>query len=435
LLASGLIALAIVSGSAVILASLLTLHVWECHRFAVGRVADRDSTDSVPIGRVALFLPCKGDDVDLDANLRAVFEQDYGNFEIIFMVESEDDPACERISHLRGEYRDVTSQLVICGRATQCGQKVHNLQVATEGLDEEIDILAFVDSDVCPDPHWLRALVSNLYQPGTGATTGYRWFVPRSNTPANLLLYSINSAVASLFGRHGGNMVWGGAWAIRRDVFDGTALRDAWCGTLSDDMVASRVLRGAGLHIAFEPRCVTASPIDATFGQMLEFLRRQYLIGRCYVPQRWQLVFAGVSLGQLGLWSSLAGGLWAWLSGSSLWWPFALSATLLYALAVSRAWLRQDLGRKCFPDLEQQLHVARQFDVWAAPVAGLFNWMGSISSAFGSSMTWRGIRYWVMPGGKILLLGRRLEDSRPSRKKAAARWRGSHSVEQRHRSA
>ena len=46
----------------------------------------------------------------------------------------------------------------------------------------------------------------------------------------------------SLFSRDNQYMVWGGSWAIRRDIFDQIGLHRAWEGTLSDDLVASREL-------------------------------------------------------------------------------------------------------------------------------------------------------------------------------------------------
>jgi hypothetical protein len=42
---------------------------------------------------VALIVPCKGNDLGLEANLRALVEQDHRNYETVFGVESEQDSA------------------------------------------------------------------------------------------------------------------------------------------------------------------------------------------------------------------------------------------------------------------------------------------------------------------------------------------------------
>ena len=110
-------------------------------------------------------------------------------------------------------------------------------------------------------------LVSRLERPRLGAVTGYRWFTPDRPTVANALVYSMNCDVLSLLTRSSHYLIWGGSWAIRRDVFDAIGLRDAWKGTLSDDLVASRLMRQSRLEVRFEPACVVASPLDVSLGR------------------------------------------------------------------------------------------------------------------------------------------------------------------------
>jgi hypothetical protein len=70
---------------------LLALLTWEHCRYA--RSCVRTMEQHQPTGRVALFAPCKGLDLDLETNLRALLEQDYDDYEVTFIVESTDDPA------------------------------------------------------------------------------------------------------------------------------------------------------------------------------------------------------------------------------------------------------------------------------------------------------------------------------------------------------
>jgi cellulose synthase/poly-beta-1,6-N-acetylglucosamine synthase-like glycosyltransferase len=140
------------------------------------------------------------------------------------------------------------------------GQKVHNLLAATVELSSDVEILAFVDSDARPRPQWLRMLVQRLDRPDAGAATGYRWFIPQRPTLANHLLYSINAAAAVLVGPGKRRLVWGGSWAIRRDVLVSSGLRESWRQTLSDDLVAARVLSRARQHVEPEPACMLVSP-------------------------------------------------------------------------------------------------------------------------------------------------------------------------------
>lgn len=399
-LSSFLIVVALAAGQLV----LVALNLWEDRRFAASRLGRRRKPRSTP--RIALFAPCKGIEAGLKDNLRPLLEQDYPNYEIAFIVESADDPACQSIRELMSEYRQTAAQLLVAGRAIDTGQKVHNLRLATGELPADVEILAFADSDARPRCDWLSRLVERLDRPNIGAVTGYRWFVPTRNTFSNLLSYSINSALAAGFGPGGHHLIWGGSWALRREVFDTVRLHDAWKGTLSDDLVATRALQQAGLRIEFEPACMLASPLDNDWRQNLSFIRRQYLIGRFYMPRWWLLALVAATLPALTFWGGLlllalgraAGEAWAWLP--------ACVCTAFYASTVFRGRLRCRLARLYLPEHLPQLGAAFWFDVWAGPLSGLINWLVLLSSPLGNTLNWRGIRYRIQRGGQVQIEGR-----------------------------
>ena len=218
--------------------------------------------------RVRLLAPCKGIDVGLTENLRPLLEQDYPNYEVVFIVESADDPARETIRRLMAESRRAAVKLVVSGKASDTGQKVHNLRVGTDNLPADVEILAFVDSDARPYPAWLRLLVQRLDTPGAAAATGYRWFVPTRPSLAAYIQYSINACAAVMYRPDARGLVWGGSWAIRRDSkFDqcglhtrlaGNAQRRPGCvARASQSPHACRVR--AGLHAPF---AVGTRPVD-----------------------------------------------------------------------------------------------------------------------------------------------------------------------------
>src|SRR6266478_8218567 len=71
--------------------------------------------------RIAVFCPCKGIDPEFEKNIRSILDQDYPNYGVTFIVESEDDPAVEVLRSIGAK------NILVAGRATDCGQKVHNL--------------------------------------------------------------------------------------------------------------------------------------------------------------------------------------------------------------------------------------------------------------------------------------------------------------------
>ena len=317
-----LVAYCVLVGLAVAQAVLMVLQTWEHRRFARSRF--RALRRARPSGKAMVFAPCKGIDDDLEENLRRLFHQDYDDYEITFIVEDVSDPAYGRIRRLIADHRHVVCHLVIAGRAKESGQKVHNLRMATRQLRPEIEFLVFVDSDARPRREWLRGLIGRLADRGNrdvGAVTGYRWLVPTRPTPANHLLYGVNCGIAALFGPKGFYPIWGGSWAIRRTVFESIGLRQEWKGTLSDDLVASNVLRRNKLGVRFEPAGMVTSPTDGGLRQTFSFLRRQYLIGRFYTPRAWALGLASAALPNLAWWISLGAVIQGLAAGAAVWLP------------------------------------------------------------------------------------------------------------------
>lgn len=383
-------------------AAVLALQTWEHRRFARSRMRRMDAHQ--PYGRAVVFCPCRGVDLGLENNLRAILRQDYDDYEVVFVVESRQDPAYELVKKVMAEHGDVRTRVVIAGPAQGCGQKVHNLRTATADLSPEVEFVAFVDSDARPRPEWLRSLL-RMDRPGVGAATGYRWFVPARPTLVNYLLYSMNCGVALLFGPSRYHLIWGGSWAMRREVFERLGVREAWKGTLSDDFVVSRLLSRARLGVMYHPPCMVASPLDYPGCSMFSFLRRQYLMGRYYSPRYWLLGLVTSTMTNCVLLASLGLILGGLITGRLPWWIPAGVLAAIYAVGVFRAWVRQDLVRVFFPGLEAVLKGPRRFDIWAGPLAGLMHWIGILGSLAGREMVWRGIRYRLLRGGQIRLLG------------------------------
>lgn len=385
---------------AVVQLLLITCHLWEHRRFARSRL--QNPRPLAPVRRVAVFAPCKGLDPDLEVNLRPLMEQDYPDFSVTFVVESAADPACEPIRRLLARYPHVEARLLVAGSTSAMGQKVHNLRTATREMDDDAEVLAFVDSDARPGRHWLRRLVQRLnHSPESAAVTGYRWFVPLRPSWANHLLYSINASVASAMGPGVHHLVWGGSWAIRREVFDQLALADAWNGMLSDDLVAARVLHQAGWGVDFEPACMLASPLDLGARQAFEFLRRQYVVARFYSARWWTLALVGATVPMLAFWGGMAILLNGILNGVWSMGPcFACAA--LYGLTVVRGLLRHELAELYVPEHQEKIAPAARFDLFAGPLIGLVNCLALVSSAVGSRLVWRGITYRMGRGGRVL---------------------------------
>jgi len=396
----------ILAGLAILQSLVALLQTWEHRRFARSQFRALSSGSRA---KTMVFAPCKGIDVELQETLERLLDQDYPDYDVTFIVDSVSDPAYWLIRRMMVQHPTVATHLVIAGLAHDCGQKVHNLRVATAEIPVEVQYLAFIDSDAKPRREWLRALVSHLEWPGVGAASGYRWFVPVERTLASWLIYSINCGAAVMMRSRGPNLVWGGSWAVRRDVFEILQLREAWEGVLTEDLVVAEQVQRHGLHVRFEPMCMVASPLEGSRSALFSFLRRQYVLGRCYAPRWWRIGGASMLVGNLAWAASL--GLLAWglaASPASAWMAGSVSAAM-YALLVLRGFARRSLVRLYCPEHADALRQPGWFDVWAAPLVSAVSLAVLLRSAMGRTMTWRGITYSFLPDGRARILERDAE--------------------------
>ncbi len=390
----------LLAGAAVVQAALLAINAYEHRRRALVRL--KKLSYYPPSGRVLVVSPCKGHDAHLEENLRALLTQDYPDYEVAFIVEDAGDAACPVICRAMADCPQTPARLLVAGRAECCGQKVHNLRTATADLLPEIRHLAFFDSDSRPKPYFVRAAIYKHYLPKIGATTGYRWLIPQKPSIANHLVCAINCNVMAVLGRDSHHMVWGGSWAIRRETFEQLKIRDNWEGTLSDDLVASKQLRGSGLEVRFDPACVLTSPVDFDWAEMLDFVRRQYRITRHYAFRWWLLALAAATVANLAWLVSLGLLAWAVCVRASLAWLPATALGALYGLGLYRGWAMQGLAAVYSPEHLPALRGVRRWHVWANPAVALVQWIGLVTSAFGNRVTWRAIDYRIGADGRVL---------------------------------
>lgn len=262
--------------------------------------------------KATIISPCKGTESSLEDNLRALFEQDYPDYEIVFVIASNDDaarPIIERViaQHSRPKDARPKARLVIAQASEGRSEKVNNLLAALDHTSFDSEAFVFVDSDARTHTAWLRALLFELRDSKVGAATGYRWYIPERGGFCSALLAAWNGAVATTLGDHARNFAWGGSTAMLKATFERIDVRSRWQQALSDDYALTRAVRQAGLSIKFVPRCLLPSREDASFRQLLEFTTRQVTITRVYRPSVWwtglisHLLFNAIFFGGLAL--------------------------------------------------------------------------------------------------------------------------------------
>src|SRR5690242_1855800 len=129
---------------------------------------------------VSVLKPLCGYDEGLEDNLRSFFVQSYPEFEILFGVHRDDDPATPAIKDIMAEFAGrVNARLIITGESPIPNGKAFSLNRMVR--EAKYDLLVMSDSDVRVVPTLLQTLAREFHKPRVGLITcPYRAVAGRS---------------------------------------------------------------------------------------------------------------------------------------------------------------------------------------------------------------------------------------------------------------
>ena len=357
---------------------------------------------------VSVIVPCKGCDFELKENVTAVLDQEFEDYEVIFVTASEADASLPTLHQVAGEFPHRRVKFVVAGFSGKRGEKVNNLIQAVGKVDPGSQVLVFADSDGRPHRHWLRDLLLPLRDPGVGASTGYRWFFSRSGNVASILRATWNGSVATLLGDHPHNFAWGGSMAIRRSTFEAVDLLSHWQHSVSDDYSLTAAMKEAGLGIYYQPRCLVSSHGDCTWRELLEWSTRQIIITKVYSRGLWRaallselpfVVFWWWAVGKLiGLTVS------AGLAGNAHWLqalPLLLLLGIVWSFGAIRGLFRWRMIRRIHPEEKGTLNRDGWGYLLLGPLASTLTLYDLLVSLFTSTIVWRNVRYELVSSREV----------------------------------
>ena len=370
--------------------------------------------------RATVIIPVKGVDDDLATNIAALCSQDYPDYQLVFVVESKQDPAYSVLDRELSRFDRPPRRLLVAGPAhADEGQKVHNQLAALRVLEDECgeeEVWVFADADAVPGPFWLAAIVRPLRRVTTTAmTTGYRWMIPTAGhegpKPAiwSHLASIINSSIACQLGRYPFDRAWGGSMAVTVGTARRGGLLSYLQHTLSDDYQCTRMCHDLKLRISFAPLCLVTSPVRFSGPEFFEFVCRQYRITRVYAPKLYVTALVLTSLYVAGCVSSAAFLLTSWITGQPLnrwWFPAACMLTVCIANHI-RSSLRASVVQQAFgPDMRKRLRATLWMDRWLTFLWMTVHWLVVLGALTGRTITWRGYRYRLRAPQRIELINR-----------------------------
>jgi len=357
--------------------------------------------------RTALIIPCKWLDENFERNISSFYMQDYNDYILWFVVESRDDPVYEPLCKMRDRLLKQTKakdvKVLIAGSGRACGQKIHNLLCAYQQIPADTEALAFADSDIKVKPDWLACLVHRLRKEKIGATTGYRWFVPAANNFATLALVATNAKITQLLGNTPFNHAWGGSMALKVETFRRLGIDKIWQSAVSDDLSLSIAVKSERKKVEFVPDCIVPSYESTTWPKFFEFARRQFIITKVAAPGTWLLGLLSNLCSVIGLWGGLIMAVFA-ISNHYHVLFFTFVPVFFFIAQLLKAVLRQKIAAKVLADDWPKLKVSAVADITLFWLWSLLSLSLLLSSAFGRTITWRGIRYKLIGPTQTIVL-------------------------------
>ena len=321
---------------------LVTLFSVFYHRFMYEKKY-RPKFDSSYEPRCSIILPCKGIPQNFEENIRSFFELDYKDYEVIFTVESENDPCVPVIKKVIE--KNSRASLAVAGITTTCSQKNHNM-IAAVNIARNPEVYVFADSDIKLSKNWLKELILPLSQPDISVASGFRWLYSSTGKTGELTNAYQNTMLLVLFSSASfisDTGLWGGSMAMKKRDFDELGVRNYWSQTVVDDMSLSKLIMKSTKKSLMVSTCIT--PTDdtlPTIRQGIRWFERQVMFLKAYQKKTWvTAIFVVVSCLFFQIWlpvsiivSALTQRTFIGMGGiSSLIFVFGtMSTTLLYPL-------------------------------------------------------------------------------------------------------
>lgn len=353
---------------------------WALLRYAVGlpmvvgyfrraRVSSIPAGDTPPL---SLLKPLYGQEEELERNLVATLRQNYPDFEVLFLHERDQDPALQAVEAAMRRVPDVAVRTV-AGRDAQATNPKVAVLLRGETKARH-SILVSADSDVRPDPLYLRDVANGLANADAVSFIpvlfGLRSFASR----AIGLVVNTDGLVGGVM--LAGRVTTGSTIAVRRDALARIGGYRAVADAIADDYALGRALRKSGCRLALARRAARLHAPASDITSILRWLRTI----RSAAPLLYALMLPSTVAPLLLLLTALTGiHVRAALAGLGL----LVLARAILALAV-------DL-RFCWDrSLLQSLPLL--------PLLWLLEPAAWLAGLFGSTVRWRGRRYRLRRG-------------------------------------
>ena len=219
---------------------------------------NREQTHADYAPPVSLLKPVRGVDFGSYENFASFCKQDYPEYEILFAVNDESDPAVPLIRQFTAEFPQRRIRLFTSAEHLGANRKVNKLAMLVR--EAQFDVLLLTDGDVRVDPGYLREVVAPLRNKTVGAVTSFYRAIAQDNLGAKLEAVGAASdffaGVLMARWKEGIRFALGASIATTKDWVQKMGGFEAIADTLADDYELGLRIANADGEVVLSPKPV-----------------------------------------------------------------------------------------------------------------------------------------------------------------------------------
>jgi ceramide glucosyltransferase len=337
----------------------------------------------------SLLKPVRGVDFGTYESFSSFCKQDYPEYEILFAVNDESDPAVPFIRQIMAEFPQRRIRLFTSAEDLGANRKVNKLAILTR--EAQYEVLVLTDGDVRVGPNYLREVIGPLREKRVGAVTSFYRAIAQDNLGAKLEAIGASSdffaGVLMARWKEGIRFTLGASIATTREWVRRMGGFEAIADTLADDYELGLGISKAGGEIVLSQEPVSTMYPAQTFRRFWEHQLRWARTVRFCRP----LSYLGLLFTQGLPWTVLAAlcAPTAWSAGAYLAAYLVLRFTMAWTVGV---WgVRDEVLRR---------------NLWLVPVRDAIYFVVWLASFGSNRIRWGSIEYAIQKGRMVPLVGR-----------------------------
>ncbi len=253
------------------------------------RTAKRNDSHAAFTPPVSNLQPIRGLDPDAYENFASLCRQDYPDYELLFCVNTREDPAVPIIERLARDFPNRSIRLLVgFGERAAPGTNDKVMKLVRLVREARYETLVINDSDVRVTPDYLRTVVAPLADPGIGAvtcfyvSTGDKTFTDRLQTVGMMSDFFAGLLIARQL--DGVRFALGTTIATTRAQLAQAGGYERLENGPADDLLIGRHIAETGRRVELLPYAVETVADYASFGELFHKRLRWIVVMRHMRP-------------------------------------------------------------------------------------------------------------------------------------------------------